>query len=139
MAAVALIVIDVDTLSSGMREEVLHVLQGRDRDADLAGLALCDRGVGIVAHLRRQVEGHREARLSLVEQEAIALVRLRRRAEAGVLPHRPQARPVAGRMHPARERKLARRPGRRRRRVGGPVHPLDRLPGRRRGLSLAHL
>ena len=51
------------------------------------------RVVGVVAELRRQVERDREARLPLLEQVAVALVRLLRRREARVLPHRP--RPAA--------------------------------------------
>ena len=63
--------------------------------------------VGVVAHLRRQVEGDREAGLALLEQVVVALVRLRGRAEAGVLPHRPEAPAVHRRMDAARERVLA--------------------------------
>src|SRR5207247_7861553 len=68
----------------------------------------------------------------LFEQVAVALVGLRRRAEARVLAHRPQPRAEAARVDAARERELARRLARR---VGGdvgrPVHARDGLaPGR---------
>ena len=74
-------------------EEQLHVGERVDRDAALADLAARLRRVGVVPHQRRHVERHREAVLPVLEQEMIALVRLRGRAEAGELAHRPQ--PVA--------------------------------------------
>src|SRR2546421_599413 len=46
-----------------------------------------------------------EPRLALLEQEAVALVRLGGRAEAGVLSHGPAPRPVHLAVDPARERK----------------------------------
>src|SRR5205823_14627019 len=90
-------------------EQVLHVLERGDRDAYLADLAARDRCVGVVSHLGRQIEGDGETGLSLLEQEAVALVGLRGRAEARVLPHRPQSRAIGARVDAARERKL---PGR---------------------------
>src|SRR5262249_59586765 len=73
-------------------------------------LAERDRRIGVVAHLGRQVEGDAEAGLALIEQESVALVRLGGRAEACVLPHRPQPPPVHRGVDPARVRKRARRP-----------------------------
>src|SRR2546425_542923 len=70
-------------------------------------LALGTRVVGVVAHERRKVERHREARLAVVEQELVALVRVFGRAEARELPHRPQPAAVHRGMNPAGERKLA--------------------------------
>src|SRR6185503_2203506 len=87
------------------------VLEGGDRDPDLADLPARDRRVGVVAHLGREVEGDRQSRLALVEQEPVALVRLGGGAEAGVLAHRPQARAVHGLVHAAGERILPRRLG----------------------------
>ena len=90
-------------------EEQLHVGDRVDRDAgapDLAGRALV---VGVVAELRRQVEGDREARLPAVEQVAEALVRLLGRGEARVLADRPRLAAVHVRVGAARERVLARR------------------------------
>ena len=60
---------------------------------DPPDLARGPRVVGVEAHLRRQVEGRREAGLALGEQEPEALVGLLGRAEAGVLADRP--RPAA--------------------------------------------
>ncbi len=51
------------------------------------------RVVGVVAELRRQVEGDREPRLPAIEQIAETLVRLLGGGEPGVLPDRP--RPTA--------------------------------------------
>ena len=79
----------------------------RDRDADLADLALGARVVGVVAHLRGQVEGARQAGLACVEQELEALVGLLGGAEAGVLAHRPEPAAVHVRLDAARERGLA--------------------------------
>ena len=52
-----------DTFERDAVEERAHVVEAADRDADLADLALRHRVVGVVAHLRRQVEGDREAGL----------------------------------------------------------------------------
>ena len=108
MIAVALIVIDVETRSSGMpSNSVRHVLDRVDRDADAADFAGGERVIGVVAHLRRQVERDAQAADALREQIAVAPVRFRRRAEPGVLPHRPQPAAVHGRLDAARERKVA--------------------------------
>ena len=72
-------------------EQRRHVLERVDGHADLADLAGGQRVVGVVAHLRRQVEGDAQARLALRQQVAVAAVGLRRRGEPGVLPHRPRA------------------------------------------------
>src|SRR6266508_3105829 len=90
------------------REELFHVLEARDGHADLADVALCHRVVGVVAHLRRQVEGDREARLPLLEEVAVAAVGLGRRAEARVLAHGPEPAAVHRGLHAARVRELAR-------------------------------
>ncbi|MPM81023.1 hypothetical protein SDC9_128074 [bioreactor metagenome] len=76
-------------------EQDAHVVDGIDGHTDLADLALGDRRVGVVAHLRRQVEGHREAHRPVRDQFLVALVRFTRIAEARVLTHRPGA----GRVH----------------------------------------
>ena len=113
-------------------EQHPHVLDRVDRDADLADLAVCDRRVGVVAHLGRQVERHRQAGGASLDQLVVALVGLLGRAEAGVLPHRPRPAGVhrlvdaAGVGKGTRVTELAapdpiRRatPGRRRARTGG--------------------
>ena len=88
-------------------EQRLHVLEAGDRHPCPADLAERLRGVRVVAHLRGQVEGHRETRLTLLEEVAEALVGVRGGAEAGVLAHRPEAAAVHRRLDAARERELA--------------------------------
>ena len=78
--AVELIVIEVVTSSSGRSgEQVTHVLERRDRDADLADLTLGSDVVGVKAHLGRQVKGARQSGLTGFEEELEALVRWLRR------------------------------------------------------------
>ena len=109
MIAVELIVIDVETWSSGMpSKSVGHVLDRVDRDADAADFAGGHRVVRVVAHLRRQVERDAEPADALCEQVAVAGVRFGGRAEARVLAHRPEPAAVHGRLDAARERKDAR-------------------------------
>ena len=65
MAAVALMVIEVETLPSGMpSKSTLHVVERVDGHADLAHLAAGAGCVGVVAHLRGQIEGDGEAGLA---------------------------------------------------------------------------
>ena len=69
VAAVALIVIDVDTVSSGMLgEQRVHVVDGVDRDAHAPDFAERARRIGVEAHLRREIERDGEPRLSRGEQ-----------------------------------------------------------------------
>ncbi len=82
-------------------EQLLHVLDARDGDADLARLAPRHFVVGVVAHLSRQVERHAEAALPLLEEVAEAPVGLGRGSEARVLAHGPQAPAVAGGLNAA--------------------------------------
>ena len=70
-------------------EQGPHVVDRVDGHADLADLARCERVVGVVAHLRRQVERDRQAGLAGAEQLVVAGVGLRGRAEPGVLAHGP--------------------------------------------------
>ncbi len=76
-------------------EQRVHVALVRDGHADLADLAARELVVGVVAGLRRQVEGDREAGLPLGEVAAVELVGLRGGRVAGVGPHHPG--PVAAR------------------------------------------
>jgi hypothetical protein len=71
-------------------------------------LAQAHRVVGVQAELRRQVEGHREARRAVGEQVLVALVGLLGRRVARVLAHRPQALAVHLAVHAARVGRLAR-------------------------------
>src|SRR5262249_39317589 len=88
-------------------EDRFHVGERVDRDADAADLARGLGRVGVEAELRRKVERNREPRLPLGEKVAEALVGLARRAEAGVLPHRPELAAVHRRVDAAGERELA--------------------------------
>ena len=67
-------------------------------------------GVGVVAHLGRQVERHRQAGRAGVDQLVVALVALGRGAEAGVLAHRPRPPGVHRLVDAAGVRELARLP-----------------------------
>ena len=120
IAAVALMVIEVETWSSGIsRNSSRQVVDRVDRDADPAHLALRHRVVGVVAHLRRQIERGGEPHLPRGEQLAEAVVGLLRGAEAGVLAHGPEPAGVHRRVDAAREGKLAR--ARRDRASGSPA------------------
>ena len=55
-------------------EERLHVGNRVNGDTDAADLTLRLWRVGVVAHLRWQVEGNRETGLTLLQQVAVALV-----------------------------------------------------------------
>src|ERR1041384_2207382 len=66
--------------------------------------------IGVVAHQRREVEGDRQPGLAMLEQELVALVGIRRAAEAGELPHRPQLAAIHRGMNAAGKRILARAP-----------------------------
>src|SRR5688572_24618713 len=63
--------------------------------------------IAVVADLRRQIEGNAQAVDALRQQVAIAAIRLRRRAEARILPHRPQAAAIHRWLDAAREGKFA--------------------------------
>ena len=108
-AAGELIVIDVEMRSSGMPvEQDLHVGQRADGHAARAELTFRLGIVRVVAVQRGHVVGDREAGLAGAQELVEALVGVLGRAEAGEHAHRPQARPVAGGVDAARERRLAR-------------------------------
>ena len=109
IAAVELMVIDVETCPQrDALEQALHVGQRGDRHADAAHFARGQRMVGIHAHLRGQIEGHRESGGALREQIAVAAVALLGGAEAGVLAHGPEAAAVHVAVDAARVGELAR-------------------------------
>ena len=85
-----------------------HVLDRVDGDADAADLAAGERVIGVVAHLRRQIERHAQSAHTLLQQVAIPPVRLGGRAKPGVLPHRPQPPAVHGGLDAARKGELTR-------------------------------
>ena len=83
MEAVALMVIEVETRSSGMASNSAAMSSTLEiATPDLADLAAGHRVVGVVAHLGGQVEGHAEPALPLLEQVAEAAVGLGRRSRS---------------------------------------------------------
>ena len=91
----ALMVIDVDTSSSGSPPKRVRMSSSESiATPDLADLAVGDRVVGVEAHLGRQVERDAQPAGAGGDQLVVALVRLLGGAEAGVLAHRPRAGPV---------------------------------------------
>ena len=89
-------------------EQHVHVVERRDRDARAPDLSARERVVAVAPHLGRQVEGDGQPRLARAEQELVASVRFGRRAEPGVLAHRPGTPAVHRRVDAARVRRLAR-------------------------------
>src|SRR5205085_368861 len=77
-------------------------------NAHLADLALGPGVVGVVPHLRGQVEGAAQPRLAGGEEELEPLVGLLRRPEPGVLPHRPRPPPIHLRVDAPGVRRLPR-------------------------------
>jgi hypothetical protein len=88
-------------------EEALHVLDGIDRYADFADFAEGEGLVGVVADLRRQIEGDRKALSPLLEKEFVTVVALFCVAHAGVLAHGPEPAAIHGGLNAAREGKFA--------------------------------
>ena len=78
-----------DPVQGNPIEKGLHVHQAADGDANLSYLALGQRVVRVVADLRRQVEGDREAGLPLVQKVSVSPVRLAGTGVAGILAHGP--------------------------------------------------
>ena len=114
MIAVALIVIDVDTRSSGMPSKSaamssIESIATPTRPTSPAASAV----VRVVAHLRGQIEGDAEAADALRQEVAIPGVRFGGRAKAGVLAHRPQPAAIHRRLDAARVGKHARQARRR--------------------------
>ena len=97
-----------DLVQRDVREEQLHVLHGVHGDARHADVAGHARVVGVVAPVRSEVEGHRDAASPGRERLAVERVRLLRRGEPGVLADRPRAPGVHGRVRPSEERLEAR-------------------------------
>src|SRR5450432_221301 len=65
-------------------EQGAHIAEMRDRHPDLADLAARERMIAVVAGLRRQVEGDRQAGLTLGQVLAIQRIRLRGRRMARI-------------------------------------------------------
>jgi hypothetical protein len=79
-----------DFVEGNLVEEDFHVGEGIDGDADFADLPIGHGAVGIVSHLGRQIEGHREPGLPLLEEIAVALVGFLGGAETCILAHGPE-------------------------------------------------
>ena len=108
MIAVELIVIDVETRSSGMPSNSAAMSSMESIATPTRPTSPCgQRVVGVVAHLRGQVEGDAQAADALRQEIAIPGVGLRGRAEAGVLAHRPQPAAIHRRLDAAREGEFA--------------------------------
>src|SRR5215207_5814197 len=82
-------------------EEVAHVQERVDGYTDLSHLAHRELMVRITPHLRRQVEGHGEARLAVIYEVLEAGVRLARRPETRVLAHGPWPAAIHARVRAA--------------------------------------
>src|SRR5580700_678222 len=96
--------------------------------------------VGVITHQSGQIEGRREAGLTLREQIAKALVGVFRGAEAGKLPHRPEPAAMHGGMNAARVGRLAGKAqvaaGIPARKISRCVQTPDRISGNRGELGL---
>ena len=77
-------------------KEPFHVLDGIDRHSGLAHLARRPGGVGVVADLGGEVEGHGKAVAALGQEKFVTLIGLLRIPHPGILAHGPQAAPVHG-------------------------------------------
>ena len=96
-----------DAVQRQAPEQDFHILQRVDRHALAANLPLRPSVIGVVAHQRGHVKGHRQSGLPLLQQVVKTTVTIFWRPEAGELPHGPQAPPIHGGMDAARERILA--------------------------------
>ena len=104
MAAGALIVMLVETLSSGISWKRVSISSSEEIATPTLPTSPQRHGViRVVADLRGQVKGHRKAGLSLLEQVAVALVGFFGRGIAGILAHGPEAAAVHGGLHAAGE------------------------------------
>src|SRR6185503_9958627 len=88
-------------------EQALHVSERRNRNTGSSYFAGSQRMVGIHSHLRGEIESYRQPGGSLRKQIAVAAVALLGGAEAGILPHGPEAAPVHVRVNAAGEGELA--------------------------------
>ena len=93
-----------DAVERNPIEQRRHVLDRVDRDADASHFTGGERMIGVVSHLRRQIECDAQAGDAIREQVPISLVRFLGGRKAGVLPHRPEPPAVHGRLDPARKR-----------------------------------
>ena len=103
MAAGELIVIDVETSSSGMPSNRSSMSSSESRATPSGRPRRANAGDPSRAHERRHIERRRKPGLAVLEQVAEARVRLLGRAESGELAHRPEPAPVHRLVHAAGE------------------------------------
>ena len=105
-----LMVIDTVTSPSGMPRNRISMSSSELMDTPHLPTSPSDVGViGVVAHERRQIEGHRKSGLSLAQQIKVAAIGFFRSGESRELPHGPELAPVHAFVNAARVGKLARR------------------------------
>ena len=114
-------------------EQDLHILNAINRHARLANIAHHARVVRVIAPVRCQIEGHRNALLPRRQRLAVKRVGFLRRREAGILPDRPRTARIHRRLHAARK---GCQPGHlahlgQARHIGGGVKGLDLNPFQR--------
>ena len=108
MAAVELMVIEVETRSSGMPSKSVCMSSSESMATPTLPTSPCASAmIGVHADLRGQIERDGKPGLALFEQIAIAAIRFGGAAEAGILPHGPEAAAIHGGIDAARERKLS--------------------------------
>ena len=113
-----MVMLVADLVERDAVERGAHVVERVDRDPGAPDLAEAARVVGVEAELGGEVEGHAQARGAVLDQVAVALVRLLRARVARVLAHRPQLLAVHLAMHAAGEGEL-----------GGVAEPLVEVVG----------
>ena len=94
---------DRDLAQGNVREQKLHVLDRVHGYACHSHVACHPRVVGVVAPVRCEIEGHRDAVSARGESLTVESVRLLRRREPGVLADRPRTPRVHRRMRPSQE------------------------------------
>ena len=85
-----------------------HIRQRGHRHAALAELPHRPRVIGIVAVQGRQIKGHAQPGLPVIQQKAEPFVGFLGQPKAGKHPHRPQPGTIAAGMNPPQVRKLPR-------------------------------
>lgn len=85
---------DADLGERDAVEEDFHVREGGYGDACASDFAGCERMVGVVSGLSREIECDAESGLPLFEEVSVSGVGLLRRGEPGVLAHGPYASAV---------------------------------------------
>ena len=97
-----------DPVQGDFLENGLHIRQGINGYANLSHFTYAQGMIGIVPDLGGEVEGHTEARLTVVHEISVPLVGLLRRPETGQLPECPAASPVHRGVNSANKRFLTR-------------------------------